>query len=176
MQRRHPYSRRGVLRKTVLRLGARRAVVGFSRTTSEGGDSTVRGFGLNHNTNKGCGRTESVGHTVLAMSRDTRRPPMHMPAVKAAASSEHVSPENALTSPENALASGRLIVELLKFHGAWISRPVGGSNDDDVYYVRQSSMRNKSEWTSLRAGCRVSFVMKRAAGRAIVSDATIESA
>jgi hypothetical protein len=68
---------------------------------------------------------------------------------------------------------GRLVVELLTYKGAWVSRQPGAGESGEIFFVRKSSMRNQSEWTSLRAGSHVSFTIKRAAGRGIVSDAVI---
>ena len=70
--------------------------------------------------------------------------------------------------------SERLVVQLITYKGAWISRLVGSSDDGEVFYVRQSSMRNKSEWSKLHQGSLVSFSIKRMAGRGIVSDAVLE--
>ena len=95
-------------------------------------------------------------------------------AAAATAAEDSASSAGVAAAKEASASSERVVVELIKFAGAWSSRPIGSSDDADVYYVRQSSMRSKSDWRALRVGCRVSFVMKRAAGRAIVSDAVIE--
>jgi hypothetical protein len=66
---------------------------------------------------------------------------------------------------------GRLIVELISYKGAWVSREVGKAEDSEVFFIRKSSMRVKSQWAALLVGGRVSLVIKRVSGRGIVSDA-----
>ena len=67
----------------------------------------------------------------------------------------------------------RIVVQLIEYKGAWISREVGTADDSVVYYIRKSSLRDKSEWPALLAGSRVSLTIKHVAGRGIVSDATL---
>eukprot|EP00966_Prymnesium_polylepis_P239548 5539987-Prymnesium_polylepis.2 len=68
---------------------------------------------------------------------------------------------------------GRLTVELVSFKGAWCCRQVGKSSDSDVYFVRKSSMREKSQWPALKPGSYVSLTIRSVAGRGVVSDAVL---
>ena len=101
--------------------------------------------------NKGSfGCTASYDATPI--NPQLRRAPAAASKAQAASSSDSKA-MHALTSAGKAssASSNRVVVELIKFAGAWSSKLVG-SDDAQVYYVRQSSMRNKSDWTSLRAG------------------------
>ena len=72
--------------------------------------------------------------------------------------------------------TGRLVVQLIHYKGAWVTREVGKGDDSDVYFVRKSSMREKGQWDALRPGAHVSLTIKRVAGRGIVSDAVVSTA
>ena len=71
-------------------------------------------------------------------------------------------------------AVARVVVELAEFKGAWVARRVDEPSGD-VLFVRKSSLRDKAQWTALRAGSRVSLTIKVVSGRGIVSDAVLES-
>ena len=71
--------------------------------------------------------------------------------------------------------AGRFVVMLIAFKGAWVSRIVGSAEDSEVFYIRKSSMRDKSQWSKLRERSHVSFTIKHVAGREIVSDAVIQT-
>jgi hypothetical protein len=68
---------------------------------------------------------------------------------------------------------GRLVVHLISYKGAWVTRQVGTGDDSEVYFLRKSSMRMKSQWAALLVGSHVSLVIKRVSGRGIVSDAML---
>ena len=68
---------------------------------------------------------------------------------------------------------GRLTVELIAFKGAWCCRQVGKAEDSEVYFVRKSSMREKSQWPALKPGSHVSLTIRSVAGRGVVSDAVL---
>ena len=68
-------------------------------------------------------------------------------------------------------APDRLLVQLEKFTGAWVARPVGSS---DVFFIRKSSLRDERQWAALCVGSTVSLRLKRSAGRSIVTDAVLE--
>ena len=72
-----------------------------------------------------------------------------------------------------AAPADRLLVQLEKFAGAWVSRPTVGSSE--VYFIRKSSLRDPSQWAALCAGSTVSLRLKRSAGRSIVTDAVLET-
>lgn len=67
-------------------------------------------------------------------------------------------------------APDRLLVQVEKFTGAWVSRRAGS---DEVYFIRRSSLRDASQWAALCPGSTVSLRLKRSAGRSIVTDAVL---
>lgn len=69
-------------------------------------------------------------------------------------------------------ASDRLLVQLDKFTGAWVSRSAGS---DEVFFIRKSSLRDQRQWASLCVGSVVSLRLKQSAGRSIVTDAVLET-
>ena len=73
------------------------------------------------------------------------------------------------------MQSSRLVVQLIVYKGAWVSRIVDSAEDSEVFFIRKSSMRDQSQWSKLQAGKRISLTIKRAAGRGIVSDAVLEA-
>ena len=81
----------------------------------------------------------------------------------------------ATTEPPQS-SSFRPVVQLIVYKGAWASRLVGSAENSEVFFIRQSSMRDKSQWSKLHEGAKVSLTMRYAAGRGIVSDAVLETA
>ena len=75
----------------------------------------------------------------------------------------------------NTKNSDRLLVELVKYAGAWAARQVGSGDGGETFFIRKSSLRDAGQWSSLQVGNRVSMTIKRAAGRGIVTDAVLES-
>ena len=73
--------------------------------------------------------------------------------------------------PTTSSGDGRLVVKLVTYKGAWVSRVEGAADDSKVYFVRKSSMRDKGQFGELREGGLVSIKLKRMAGREIVADA-----
>ena len=67
----------------------------------------------------------------------------------------------------------RVVVELVEFKGAWVARRVEDPSGD-VLFVRKSSLRDKSQFSALQAGSRISLTIKSVSGRGIVSDAVLE--
>ena len=47
---------------------------------------------------------------------------------------------------------------------------VGVTSDGKEYFVRTTSMRVRTEWSELRVGDAISFSVRYAAGRGIISD------
>ena len=95
------------------------------------------------------------------------------PSIRSTGGSSSSSGAGTSTSSDS---SERLLVQLIKYTGAWVSRQVGsGEEGEEVFFVRQSSMRNKGDWGKLTEGCHISIAIKRAAGRGIVTDAVLES-
>ena len=68
----------------------------------------------------------------------------------------------------------RVVVELVEFKGAWVARRVEDPSGD-VLFVRKSSLRDKSQFSALQAGSRISLTIKSVSGRGIVSDAVLET-
>ena len=69
----------------------------------------------------------------------------------------------------------RVVVELVEFKGAWVARRVEEDEPSgDVLFVRKSSLRDKSQFSALQAGSRISLTIKSVSGRGIVSDAVLE--
>ena len=58
----------------------------------------------------------------------------------------------------------RITVELVEFKGAWVARRVDEPSGD-VLFVRKSSLRDKSQFSALQVGSRVSLAIKRVSGR-----------
>ena len=72
------------------------------------------------------------------------------------------------------LPVSRIVVELIEYKGAWFSQRVSSGSNKEVLFIRKSSMRDKSQWPALAAGKRVNLMIRRVAGRGIVSDAVLE--
>ena len=53
----------------------------------------------------------------------------------------------------------RVVVKLVEFKGAWVARRVEDPSGD-VLFVRKSSLRDKSQFSALQAGSRVSLTIK----------------
>ena len=68
-----------------------------------------------------------------------------------------------------------LVVELIAFKGAWVSRRVGSDEGSEVFFIRKSSLRDVRQWSKLSVGVRVSLTIRRASGRGIVADGFIAS-
>ena len=92
----------------------------------------------------------------------------------ATAAAESAATSTAAATSAAAPTGDRIVVELIKYAGAWASRQVGSGDEGEVLFVRKSSMRDKGQWGLLRPGGRVSLTIKRAAGRGIVADAVPE--